>query len=264
MKINHLLTAAVALASAGTAQATALTTTDEVLTVVDFTNQSSYSLDLGVTAISLVSSPVLSVTAADTNFQTFMNLTSTGDDVEWRVEGNNITTVSGKEYDNLISTFTTSVASDFQANALYLNATNGITHLATTVATINAEQGYYSFYPGSLTSSAYNTLATLSFDPGVWGTNAQGTEGDLINSAALGASLNLWSIARTDATTITPTNLTTANFTVTGSGTNAVGQLTIGQQATGSITSAPLPTSVWLFLSGITALLSLKRRKNSL
>jgi hypothetical protein len=251
MQFTKTLLATALFAVAGVAQAS-FTATDEYLTVIDTTNNSAYVLDLGVTPAALAASPSLSVSldSSDANFSSFESGITAGDTVLYRVEGAYNTTVSTKSYGHVVGSFTTSLASDFAGQ--YPNSSTGVSHLASTVSTLNTEAGYYS----SATASEYLAAGSAY---SIWGTNAQTLEGTtVINSAAVGSALTLWGVDRTGTSAITETNLAAVNLAVTGTGANAVGALTVG-----SVSSIPLPTSVWLFLSGVMGVLSLKRRKNA-
>jgi hypothetical protein len=249
MQFTKSLIAAAMLVATGAAQA--YTNTDEILTVVDTTNNSSYSLDLGETASALLASPSLNVTinaSSDTSFSSFISGVGSSDTVIYRVEGEFLTTGT-KPYANVISTFTTSTSTD-------LSSVFGVSALASLYTTLGTELATYGQSLATVTGASAVLAAGSGFFP-TYGTAAQSNEGNLDNSAALGSALNLWQVNKTSSTNVNNTDLAAVNFSVTGTGSSAVGTLAIGS----SVSSVPLPTSVWLFLSGVMGVLSLKRRK---
>ena len=254
MQFTKTLMAAALLAATGAAQAAGPSTTyaDEVLSVVDTTTGAAYAVDLGVTPASLLASPSLTYTvdaSADANLTSFLAGVGSTDNVIWRVEGGTNTRLgtTNTYYDNVISTFTSTSASD-------VSSAMSVTYQIAAYNYIYSELSGYVLggVPGASWYSASGSTSGNSTDAG-------GNEGTLlVNSAALGTGMELWSDNRTGASAITAADLATANFNVTGSGSAAVATLTVG-----AVSSVPLPTSVWLFLSGVMGVLSLKRRKSA-
>jgi hypothetical protein len=68
--------------------------------------------------------------------------------------------------------------------------------------------------------------------------------------------LELWEARRSAAKANAFTDLGSVNFSIAGN----TGTLVIGNTTPAAV---PLPTSVWMFLSGIVGLVSMKRRKNA-
>jgi hypothetical protein len=257
MQFTKTLMAAALLAATGAAQAAAPSTyADEVLSVVDTTTGAAYAVDLGVTPASLFASPSLTYTvdaSADANLTSFLAGVGSSDNVIWRVEGGTNTKVGALYYDNVISTFTSTSVSDFQKNTTYISNSIGTTNLTNTYSAVFGELNGYVL--GAVAGASwYSASGSTSGNS----TDAGGNEGPLVNSAAPGTSLELWSVNRTGLNASTSTDLATANFNITGSGSAAVATLTVG-----AVSSVPLPTSVWLFLSGVMGVLSLKRRKSA-
>ncbi|MGD0959778.1 MAG: VPLPA-CTERM sorting domain-containing protein [Methylomonas sp.] len=253
MKFTKTLIAASLLASAGFAQAAQFSTSDEILNVIDTTNQSSYSLDLGVTPGSLESltpssSPLTYTT--DSNFSAFWNAIGAGDSVVFSVEGQYNAATSGKALPHLDATFTTANASDI--SSVYANSTAGVTALSNATGGVNIEltQANAGVATGSM-SVVYTSAATGYI--GAYGTNNSNTEGSLTNAVAVGSSLNLWEVNKSGSG-VAETLLSPVSFAVN----NGVGTLTIGTTTSSAV---PVPASVWMFLSGIAGLVSLKRRK---
>ncbi|MDD4915100.1 MAG: hypothetical protein PHW13_08715 [Methylococcales bacterium] len=252
MQFTKSLIAATLLAAAGAAQAGTFAYTDEVLTIVDTTNDSAYNLDLGVTPTALISSPSLNVSidSTDANFAAFMNGVTAGDNVIYRLEG---TYVSGKN-GTLLNTFTTSSSSDISAE-WGPTATAGLGNtIGNSTGGVTGTLASYAVQAGAGSMSAY--WAATTYATGL-GTNNSGGEGPLVNSAALGSGLTLWDVSKTSSA-VSVANTAAVDFTVSGTGSSAVGTLTVG-----AVSAVPLPTSVWLFLSGVMGVLSLKRRKHS-
>jgi hypothetical protein len=248
MQFTKSLIAAAMLVATGVAQAAAPSTyVDEVLTVVDTTTGAAYAVDLGVTPASLLSSPSLTYTvnaSADANLTSFLAAEGTSDNIIWRVEGGTYTKPGALYYDNVISTFTTANAADF--STIYPNNTSGTAAFTSTYNNVYGELNGYVL--GGVANASYYQVSGFVYAPG---------EGILVNSAAPGTSLNLWSEARTGTNAYAPTELAAADFNVTGTGSAAVATLTVSSVPL----PTPLPTSVWLFLSGVMGVLSLKRRK---
>ena len=259
MQFTKTLMAAALLAATGAAQAVGPSTyADEVLSVVDTTTGAAYAVDLGVTPASLLASPSLTYTvdaSADANLTSFLAGVGSTDNVIWRVEGGTNTRLgtTNTYYDNVISTFTSTSASDFQTNTTYISNSIGTNNLTNTYSAVFLELNGYVL--GAVAGASwYSASGSTSGNS----TDAGGNEGPLVNSAAPGTSLELWSVNRTGLNASTSTDLATANFNITGSGSAAVATLTVG-----AVSSVPLPTSVWLFLSGVMGVLSLKRRKSA-
>lgn len=247
MQFTKTLIAAALLVGANAAQAS-FSEADQIFTIVDVQAGSSYSLDLGVTAASLISNPSLNVTVNDSNFAAFMATVAAGDTVDYRLESiyssvaNNVT---------LVNTFTTSSASD--VSATFTNDPSGGTAMANAFSILGSgEIGSYQTYANGAMSLVYTSNSPAAT---IYGDHAQGSLGALTNDAAPGTALTLWEVnknGRGGTTTVVPTDLASVNFTVSGT----TGTLTVG-----SVSAVPLPTSVWLFLSGVMGVLSLKRRK---
>jgi hypothetical protein len=241
MNTTKTLIAAALLASAASAQA--ITQTDVILTLVDTNNSSSYNLDLGVSATAAEATPAsLNVTingASDANFASFISGITAGDNVFWRVDGS----TTG----NFLSTFV-----DSAINGYFTNNANGITNVNGASSGINTEHSFFV----SATNSAWFSNAASGYAGA--STNVGASEGPYTNSAAFGTNLNLWEAYKVGKTGVTTLNLETLNFSVDTTGANAVGTLAVP-----TVAAVPLPTSVWMFLSGVVGLLSLNRRKNS-
>lgn len=244
MKFTKTLIAAALLASAGVAQAS-FNASDEILTIVDTTNSSTYYLDLGVTPASLQTSPSLNLTingSSDANFASFVSGLGSSDNVFYRVDG-------AYTY-NFVTTFV-----DNSISSYYTNNSNGVTAVLGTVASIQNDETI-----AAAAAGAGNSAYVANGGTGYAGasTNANNQEGSFVNSAAIGTNLNLWEGVRNSKTSTTELNLGTVDLTIAGTGTSAVGSLTIG-----TASAVPLPTTAWMFLSGVVGLLSVKRRKNA-
>lgn len=246
--MNKTLIAIAMLASASAAQAANFTGNDEVLSVIDFTNKTSYSVDLGVTSAAFTATPTLTTTFQDANWTAFNNGISSGDSLGYRLEGGYNT---GRNNSIVVDqTYTTSLASD---------VTSAIPVLAigTAVAAIVQELNAYATISstGGIEGNVASAFITGSSYAGSYGNNSANILSNLITTAAVGSSLNLWETSKSGTTTIA-TNLGTTNFSINA----GVGSFTLNG-GTVAISAVPLPTSVWFFLTGVVGLLSVKRRK---
>jgi len=194
-------------------------------------------LDLGVTAASLVTTPSLNVTisgATDANFASFV---TSGDTLVYQLEGY----TSGHTF---IGTTTNSVG----------QATDTVAQLGTAASGINAEVGSYQGANKGVTTGSSIWESSLP-NPTFSGTNANTQQPSTVQ--AVGTSIDIWnSYYTTSPTTVHSVDFATVDLTISGAGTAAVGTLTVG-----AASAVPLPTSVWMFLSGVVGLLSVKRRK---
>jgi len=239
---------AVALLATGSAAHASFIAGDAVLTVIDSTNSTEYAVDLGVTTAALQANPSLTFTT-DALFATFVAGEKAGDAVFWNVSGGYSTLKSGKGYSDFVETMVTANVSDLAT--VFPNTNGGVT-------TITANQGNVTLIQSAQFANAIVTAgvaANSAISSGAWNTNIGGN----VNDAAYGTALNLWQVARTGSAAITETLLATANFTATATS----GTLVIGSTSGGTTSAVPLPTSVWMFLSGIVGLLSMKRRSSA-
>jgi hypothetical protein len=271
MKFTKTLIAAAMLTGAGAAQA-AITVNDAVLSIFDYTNGKSYSIDTGVSFASLDPNylPNGSITgdgsatdaqqqaympslaglnltiSNDANLASLINAEGAHDSIYW--------TINGSDSNDLVSTFTTTTkAADISA-ALQLTGTAA--YFASSATLINAEIGDQGSAAGSANSlfqgsSSYANAAH-------YGLNLNNNEGSLVNAAQVGTNLNLWAVYASAAGDNLTNNYGALSLTL---GTTA-GSATLAVVPT-TVSSVPLPTTAWMFLSGVIGLLASKRRKNS-
>jgi hypothetical protein len=245
MTFTKTLLAVAMFATVGSAQANNINAGNLLLSVIDTTNRSSYSIDLGVTAVAFEANPVLNTTISDANYAAFVGGIAAGDNVTYNIQSNYAWKTG---YADLLATYTTSALSDVAA--LYTSNSTGVNSLSAAAnkvgSIITLENGY------ATSSSVLITNGALGY-VGVYGVNNTNTEGSLTNQIAVGSSLYIYESRRTAPTTVVSTQLATVNFDLGG-------HLVIGNSAPAAV---PLPTSVWMFLSGIVGLVSMKRRKNA-
>jgi hypothetical protein len=261
MKFTKTLIAAALLAVAAGAQAQTYSTSDEVLNVVDTTNGNVYSLDLGITAAALATDLTngtgISATvsaASDANFASFVSAAGS-DALAYAVEGVASAKVGTKTYQEILFSDGSTTSSTFSTT--FASSTAGVANLGSAYANIVSELGFAT------------TAGSLSlYAPAGWANTGYNTAGGALAGgvfASVGTALDFWNIQRTGATAITisdlaPTSGSPVDFSIVGTGSSAVGTLVIGPQSTSAV---PLPTTVWMFLSGIVGVLSLKRRKHT-
>jgi len=277
-KMNkNLLAVAVAGLSlvAGVAQAAdANFQNDVVLSVFDNTNGKAYSIDTGVTFQSLdpnylatagtdtdaqqkAFKPSLSGLnlifsyATDSNFAALVNAEAAGDHIYW--------TINGTDSNDLVSTFTTPTTAATISTDLALQGTaSGFNNSA---SAIYAELGDQATTQTSTANSIFVGSLSNYANAAHYGVNVGSQEGGLVNAALAGANLNLWAIYANQSSGDNLTNNYGAlNFTLTGAGSSTVGTLSV---VPATVATVPLPTTTWMFLSGVMGLLSVKRRKNS-
>jgi hypothetical protein len=277
-KMNkNLLAVAVAGLSlvAGVAQAAdANFQNDVVLSVFDNTNGKAYSLDTGVTFQSLdpnylatagtdtdaqqkAFKPSLSGLnlifsyATDSNFAALVNAEAAGDHIYW--------TINGTDSNDLVSTFTTPTTAATISTDLALQGTaSGFNNSA---SAIYAELGDQATTQTSTANSIFVGSLSNYANAAHYGVNVGSQEGGLVNAALAGANLNLWAIYANQSSGDNLTNNYGAlNFTLTGAGSSTVGTLSV---VPATVATVPLPTTTWMFLSGVMGLLSIKRRKDS-
>ena len=252
MKFTKTLIAATLLATGGLAQASvfgitnATTGSDAVLTLVDTANKSYFAVDLGITYASLAANP--SQLSADQvtggNFTTF--ITNAGSDaIQWKLE-------AGYNYKTGTPTYITTLETDVTAAALQAQLVT--TDLATAITNLgNSFNGYNGSAAGSNSITVANNGAGYST---AYSVNDQGPLNNWSNSVAVGTALNLFETQQTGKTTVVSTEILAGlTFNVNGS----TGTFTTASTAP----AVPLPTTAWMFLSGVIGMLSLKRKNSS-
>jgi hypothetical protein len=242
-----LVAGALALAVAGQANAAILgnSTTvggsDLILSAWDSTNNTSYTVDLGVTMASFLAAPTTAAAAsnlgnlgADANFKSFLAGVAATDTTNWNIVG-----MTGAT-----SYLFTSATTPTPDSVSGVKTFNSASDLYMTSASLAAGAGTSAYVVGTSTTSGY---AGYQF-----GSNFGGKSTGFSNSAAIGSTMNFFgetALTRTGTGVVTPYAQT---FTLTTAGLNVA-----------AVAAVPEPGEWLLMLSGL-ALIGFiaTRRKN--
>jgi len=274
MKFTKTLIAAALLASAGVAQATdANFQSDAVLSIFDYTNSKSYSIDTGVSFASLdpaytaaaqagtatdaqlqaftpdLSGLNLTVSAAsDANFAALINAEGANDHLYW--------SLNGTDTNDFISTFTTSSTAAVNTQLQLAGTAEAFGGVITLIGSEVTAQSQAS----STTANSIFEGSINGADAAKYGLGVSGNSGNLVTGVQVNNNLNLWAVySNLNTNNYLADNYGALNLALTGTGAGTVATLSV-VPATSSV---PLPTSVWMFLSGVVGLLSFNKRKNS-
>jgi hypothetical protein len=264
MKFTKTLLVTALMATSVAAQASFNSTNiaggaDALLVLVDSTNSSSYVLDLGVNQGSL---STLSTTpsllgqtisaASDANLASFLGNEGASDVVKWSI----VSGLSGAQ-GTLTGYYTLATTVAVGPSLTPTSLGSVLSYVESTIGrSVDAAAGANSAFASATTN-------TVDYVGGLAASIQSSLTAAKVDSAlvtAAGTSLNLWESYQNGATTTAKLNLGgPLTFSITGTGVDAVATLA----PLPAVAAVPLPTSVWMFLSGVVGLLSLNRRKNT-
>jgi hypothetical protein len=208
------------------------------LEVIDSSNNTSFTFDTGLTMATFTGGAFSQNLAGDANWQTFINGTTTGDNITWLVGGQNSASQATSSLDMTTSSLggmTNSQLKTVSAANPFISAVNNTS--STTTNSIFAAQ--------STNSAAYG--GSLSF-----GTSLQ----NMVALNALDTAVNFYNWVLNG--TLNLTQATAKQFTGQWELTSA-GLLTFS----GGVAPVPLPPSLLLLLSGAVLTTMIARRRSS-